>query len=42
VQVIAPHLAQAVWASKRHDASHAQGARAAAASSSELRLVSAR
>ena len=42
VQVIAPHLAQAVWASKRHDASHAQGTRAAAVSSSELRLVAAR
>ena len=42
VQVIAPHLAQAVWASKRHDALHAQGTRAVAVSSSELRLVAAR
>ncbi len=43
VQVIAPHLAQAVWASKRNDtASHAHGARAAAGTNSDLRLVSTR
>ena len=43
VQVIAPHLAQAVWASKRHDtSSHAQGTRAATASGADLRLVSTR
>ena len=45
VQVIAPHLAQAVWAAKRDagavHASHSQGARAAAPNS-DLRLVSTR
>jgi putative nucleotidyltransferase with HDIG domain len=45
VQVIAPHLAQAVWAAKRHDTavhvSHAQGARAAGPNS-DLRLVATR
>ena len=43
VQVIAPHLAQAVWAAKRNDAtSQAQGARTAVAANSDLRLVSTR
>lgn len=43
VQVIAPHLAQAIWSANRHDAaSHAQGARAIAAGSADLRLVSTR
>lgn len=43
LQVIAPHLAQAIWAAKRHDAaSHAPGARAAGPSNSDLRLVSTR
>ena len=46
VQVIAPHLAQAIWAAKRHDAaahgSHAPVARAAGTANSDLRLVSKR
>jgi putative nucleotidyltransferase with HDIG domain len=42
VQVIAPHLAQAIWSAKRHDASHAQGARTGATANSDLRLVSTR
>jgi len=43
VQVIAPHLAQAVWTAKRNDAaSSAQGARTAVAANSDLRLVSTR
>jgi putative nucleotidyltransferase with HDIG domain len=47
VQVIAPHLAQAVWAAKRNDTaahgSHPHSARAVAgAASSDLRLVSTR
>jgi GAF domain-containing protein len=46
VQVIAPHLAQAVWSAKRTDTaahgSQAPGARAAGASHSDLRLVAAR
>ena len=46
VQVIAPHLAQAIWAAKRNDTaahgSHAQGARAAGAPNSDMRLVSKR
>jgi GAF domain-containing protein len=43
VQVIAPHLAQAIWSAKRHDAaSHGQGARTVTPASSELRLVSTR
>jgi hypothetical protein len=42
VQVIAPHLAQAIWSAKRHDAGHAQGARAGAPGNSDLRLVSTR
>src|SRR5687767_2451563 len=41
VQVIAPHLAQAVWAAKRNDTaahvSHPQGARAAGAPNSDIR-----
>ena len=45
VQIVAPHLAQAVWVSNRRDtpalASHAQPARATGATS-DLRLVSAR
>jgi GAF domain-containing protein len=42
-QVIAPHLAQAIWSAQRHDAaSHAQGARTAAVGYSDLRLVSTR
>jgi putative nucleotidyltransferase with HDIG domain len=46
VQVIAPHLAQAVWTAKRNEgaahASPAQGSRAAVAPNSDLRLVSTR
>jgi putative nucleotidyltransferase with HDIG domain len=43
VQVIAPHLAQAVWAAKRKDAAgHAPQAQAARASASDLRLVATR
>ena len=43
VQVIAPHLAQAIWAAKRNDAaSHSQGARSAPGANQDLRLVSAR
>jgi putative nucleotidyltransferase with HDIG domain len=46
VQVIAPHLAQAVWAAKRNDTAahgaHTQGTRAAAGPHSDLRLVSTR
>ena len=46
VQVIAPHLAQAIWAAKRNDmaahGSHPQGARPAGAPNSDLRLVSKR
>jgi putative nucleotidyltransferase with HDIG domain len=43
VQVIAPHLAQAIWSAKRNEAaSHAQGARTTAGGNSDLRLVSTR
>ena len=43
VQVIAPHLAQAIWSAKRNDAtSHGQGTRTIPAGSSDLRLVSTR
>jgi GAF domain-containing protein len=43
VQVIAPHLAQAIWAAKRSEAaSHAQGTRTSATPNSDLRLVSTR
>jgi putative nucleotidyltransferase with HDIG domain len=46
VQVIAPHLAQAVWAAKRNDAaahgSQGQGTRAPGVPSADLRLVSTR
>jgi putative nucleotidyltransferase with HDIG domain len=47
VQVIAPHLAQAVWTAKRNDsaahpASQAPGSRASVAPNSDLRLVSTR
>jgi hypothetical protein len=42
VQVIAPHLAQAIWSAKRHDAGHAQSARTGAQGNSDLRLVSTR
>ena len=45
VQVIAPHLAQAIWAAKRHDAasaSHAQSARTGVPGNPDLRLVSTR
>ena len=40
VQVIAPHLAQALWTSKRSEGVH--GSRAAVAPNSDLRLVAAR
>jgi putative nucleotidyltransferase with HDIG domain len=46
VQVIAPHLAQAVWTAKRAESaghgSHAHGGRAAAAAHPDMRLVSTR
>jgi hypothetical protein len=43
VQVIAPHLAQAIWASKRHEvAAHAPHALAGRAAHSEMRLVATR
>ena len=46
VQIVAPHLAQAVWASTRHDSAaaspHAQAQRASGAAASDLRLVSTR
>ena len=46
VQVIAPHLAQAIWTAKRAEgaahASHAQGNRAAGATHPDMRLVSTR
>jgi GAF domain-containing protein len=46
VQVIAPHLAQAVWTAKRAESathsSHAHGGRAAAAAHPDMRLVSNR
>ena len=46
VQVIAPHLAQAVWAAKRDEgaplASQAPGSRAAVVPNADLRLVSTR
>jgi putative nucleotidyltransferase with HDIG domain len=46
VQVIAPHLAQAIWTAKRAEgaahAAHAQAARATGAPNSDLRLVSTR
>ena len=46
VQVIAPHLAQAIWTAKRNEgtgpASHAHGGRRGAAQNSDLRLVAAR
>jgi putative nucleotidyltransferase with HDIG domain len=46
VQVIAPHLAQAIWTAKRAEgaalASHAQGGRAASAANHDMRLVSTR
>jgi putative nucleotidyltransferase with HDIG domain len=43
VQVIAPHLAQAIWSAKRHDAASHAGARSAVtAGHSDLRLVSTR
>ena len=46
VQVIAPHLAQAIWTAKRAEGvahtSHAQGSRAAGATNPDMRLVSKR
>jgi hypothetical protein len=46
VQIVAPHLAQAVWASTRHDSPavspHPQTPRASVAATSDLRLVSTR
>jgi putative nucleotidyltransferase with HDIG domain len=43
VQVIAPHLAQAIWSAKRHEAApHTQGARPASGANQDLRLVAAR
>ena len=46
VQVIAPHLAQAVWTAKRAEGaghgSHAHGGRAATAAHHDMRLVSTR
>jgi putative nucleotidyltransferase with HDIG domain len=46
VQVIAPHLAQAIWTAKRAESatpgSHAQSARATSAPNSDIRLVSKR
>jgi hypothetical protein len=45
VQVIAPHLAQAIWSAKRHDAAsttHAQNARTAVTGNPDIRLVSTR
>ena len=46
VQVIAPHLAQAIWTAKRAEGvahtSHAQGGRAAGATNPDMRLVSKR
>jgi putative nucleotidyltransferase with HDIG domain len=46
VQVIAPHLAQAVWTAKRADSaahgSHVQSGRAPASTNPDMRLVSAR
>jgi putative nucleotidyltransferase with HDIG domain len=46
VQVIAPHLAQAIWTAKRSEsgahASHAQTARGTAVPASDIRLVSKR
>jgi putative nucleotidyltransferase with HDIG domain len=46
VQIVAPHLAQAVWASSRHDSPamspHAQNPRVSGAANSDLRLVSTR
>ena len=46
VQVIAPHLAQAIWTAKRAESaahgSHAQAGRASSAANPDMRLVSAR
>jgi putative nucleotidyltransferase with HDIG domain len=41
IQVIAPHLAQAIWTAKRNEAA-AHNSRAGAAANSDLRLVSTR
>jgi GAF domain-containing protein len=42
VQIIAPHLAQAIWTARRDEASHASQNAQPANASTELRLVSAR